>query len=136
MNYVKLYLLAMTLCLMSSVQAKQVSADRLNGWLQLKDIQDKSRAMITKYMHLQAQLKMQASTLLQEGIGAADQLADHDPLAALYIYDSLKQVRKETDQTSLDIDAINKKYQKLCDYVDLQIKELSNIRRKHLQFPY
>lgn len=136
MNYKNLYFVVIVTCSIITIHAKQVSADRLKGWLTLNEIKQNINTTIEKYNGIEAQLKKETNALLQDGIDSADQLADHDPLAALYIYENMKKLTKKTNKTTLDIAAINEKYKQLSDYIDQQFKELSDMRRKHLQFPY
>ena len=114
----------------------RTSPDRIKGWLQLDEIKQKMNANIEKYTQIDAQLKHETNEILQNGIDAADELANNDPVAAYALYHDMKKLQKKTVTTSLNIAAINKKFKELSDYVDQQIKELCTIRRKHLQFPY
>ncbi len=114
----------------------RTSPDRVKGWLQLDQIKQKMQAEIAKHTQLDAQLKNETNEILQESIDAADELAQSDPTAAYALYHDMKKLQKKTMESSLNIVAINKKFQELSDFVDQQIKELCTIRRKHLQFPY
>lgn len=110
--------------------------NRIKGWLELNEIKQKVDGAIEKYNTMQTELKNETNLILQEGITAGDEVAAADPYAALVMYQTLKKLKDATHKTSLDIALVNKKFQELSDYIDLQYKELYTIRRKHLQFPF
>lgn len=113
----------------------KVSNERLKAWLELGDLRQKMDNNIVKYENLQAELTNETNKLLEEGIQAGDELAQSDPYAALVTYYDLQHLQKKAKKTSLDIAAINKKFQNLSDYITKTIKELEAIRRKHLYLP-
>ena len=116
--------------------ARDVSNDRIKGWLQLDDIQKNLNATIDKYNDLDIELKKETNAVLEQGIAGADEIAQSDPYAALIMYHKMKTVKDKAVHSSLEIAAVNKRFKELCDEIDKAYKELGNIRRKHLQFPY
>ncbi|MDP3788012.1 MAG: hypothetical protein Q8Q60_01680 [Candidatus Chromulinivorax sp.] len=131
----KKYLLILSL-LMTMPLWSRVSADRIKGWLELDDIQKNAQALMNKYELLDNELKKDANEFLQQGIDEADELATSDPYAALIMYHNIKNVKNISIEKSQEIVANKKRFQELSDYVDLQYKELRQIRLKHLRFPY
>ena len=131
----KKYLLFLGLLIISPICAR-VSNDRIKGWLELDDIQKNAQAMIQKYTELGAQLKNETNDIMESGIDAADEIADSDPYAALVMYHNMKELKTISLQRSKEIAVINKRFQELSDYVDVQYKELLRIRAKHIRFPY
>ncbi|MBP6869441.1 hypothetical protein KBC04_00945 [Candidatus Babeliales bacterium] len=131
----KYLLYCVTLLFCTQPIASKVSNDRIKAWLELGALRQKVDNNIKKYTNLQAELKQETNAILQQGIDEADELAQDDPYAALVMYYDLKKLQDSAVTTSLDIDAINEKFQALSDYVTKTIKELEAIRRKHLQFP-
>ena len=130
----KKYILVCSLFFITPLWAK-VSADRIKGWLELDATQKNIENMITKYNDLDAQLKNDANELLQQSIDGADEIAESDPYAALIMYHKIKTLKDVTNDRSLEIAEINKKFKELSLYIDKQYKELHEMRRKHLQFP-
>ncbi len=121
-------------CLSLQLQAR-VAPDRVKAWLQLDQIKQKMQENIAKYSQLQASVKNESNGILEQSIDAADQLAQDDPVAAYALYHDMQKFKNKTRATDLDIESINKKFQEISDYVDLQVRQLKEIRRKHLQFP-
>lgn len=130
----KKYLL-FSLLLILPLSAK-VSPDRIKGWLELDDIQKNLQAMIQKYDQLNIELKNDANEVLQQGIDGADEIAKSDPYAALVMYHKIKTLKDTSARRSLEIAAVNKRFQELSDYIDKQYKELRDIRLKHVRFPF
>lgn len=135
MNTMKKYLLCFGLLTTLSVCAR-VSTDRIKGWLELDEIQRNINTMMDKYKAIDVQLKHDANEILEQGIAGAQEIADSDPYAALVMYHKVKTLKDVTVRNSLDIAAVNKRFQELSDYVDQQYKELREIRLKHLRFPF
>lgn len=131
----KKYLLFFGLITIFNISAR-VSADRIKGWLELDDIQKNLQAMIQKYDQLDVQLKNDANQVLQQGIDGANEIAESDPYAALVMYRKMKTLADVSINKSLDIAAVNQRFQELVDYIDKQYKELRDIRLKHLRFPF
>lgn len=125
------------ICLMlySTIQGKSMQPNEIKSWLELDSMQKNITTMMRKYQNMQAHLKDDANHMLEKSIEAADELAKSDPYAALVMHYDMQRLIKEVNQTSLDIDAINEKYEELSDYINQSIKELLALRRKSLQFP-
>lgn len=131
----KKYILFFVLFLTAPLYTK-VSTDRIKGWLELDEIQKNCNAMIKKYEMIDAELKNDANEILEQGIAGAQEIADSDPYAALVMYHKIKTLKDLTIRNSLDIAAVNKRFKELSNYVDLQYKELRDIRLKHIRFPF
>lgn len=132
----RIYIKYLLLCLVhTQITYTAVSTNRIKGWLELDSIKQKITNNIEKYNNLEAELKNETNAILEESIQAADELAQDDSYAALVMYRDMKQLKNKTKKSSLDIAAINKRYEQLSDYIDQTFKELVTIRRKHLQFP-
>ncbi len=122
--------------LITSPLLTKVPPSRIQGWLELDDIQKNAQAMIYKYELLDNELKKDANEILQQAVDGADELAKSDPYAALVMYHKIKTIKDISVEKSLEIAANKKRFQELSDDIDAQYKELRDIRRKHLRFPY
>lgn len=133
----KQYLLfLMFLVIAIPLGARQVSTDRIKGWLELDKIKQNLTAMINKYNNFDITLKKEMNAILEQAIDGADEIADSDPYAALMMYGNMKTLIDKAEYTSDEIAAINKRFKELIDEINKAYKELTDIRRKHLQFPY
>jgi len=119
----------------NQILSNKVPASEIKVWLELDAVRQKMNANITKYTNLQAELTNDTNSILESSIQVADNLVDDDRHAALAIYYEMQKLKNRTDQNNLNIQEVNKKYKQLSRYVDQQIKELTDARRKHLQFP-
>lgn len=117
------------------LQGKDAKMHELESWLTLDHLKKKLESMMTKYTNIQTELKNETNQVLVNGIQQAEQVAQKDPYAALLINYELKKLVNQVDATSLDIDAINTKYQELTAYIEQSIKELSAMRLRSLRFP-
>ena len=114
---------------------KRVPASEIKVWLELDAVRQKAQAQIRKNLNRQAEITNETNAILEYGIQAANDLGTDDQNAVLAIYYDMQKLKNETKQMNQDIDIINKKNKLLSNYVDQQIKELTDARRKHLQFP-
>ncbi|MGZ6255136.1 MAG: hypothetical protein ACXWL5_04065 [Candidatus Chromulinivorax sp.] len=132
---IKTAILFFTIIATSSLQSKTMQPNEIKAWLELDALKKNMQNMITKYSNLQADLKNQANQILEKSIQTADELAQSDPYAALVMNYDMQRLIDKVDKTSLDINAIEKKYEELKNYINKSIKELLAMRRKSLQFP-
>jgi|GEM_PF-2143661 len=131
------YIIYFVCCILytNQILSNKVPASEIKVWLELDAVRQKMNANITKYTNLQAELTNDTNSILESSIQVADNLVDDDRHAALAIYYEMQKLKNRTDQNNLNIQEVNKKYKQLSRYVDQQIKELTDARRKHLQFP-
>lgn len=128
------YMIIISGCVEVNIAAK-TPANRVAGYLQLDQLQHNIKNLITENQSQAASIQNKTNLVLKNGIIAADDLADNDPVASYAIYHDLNKLAKSTEESCNKIAKINEKFKNLQAYIQLQIKELANIRRKHLQFP-
>ncbi len=130
----KFYAMIFLICTTYKTYPK-VNPARVQGWIELNTIKKKAQAIAQKYELLQTQLEQETTTVLENYIQEADQVAQADPLAALYMYHQMEDITTKTDEQCMNMQQTKEKYNQLAAYVQAQIQELAYIRRKHLQFP-
>lgn len=118
-----------------TIQSKSMQPNEIKAWLELDSLKKNIQIMITKYNNLQAELKNQTNKVLEKSIKTADELAQSDPYAALVMNYDIQRLINKVETTTLDIHAIEEKYEELKNYINKSIKELLAMRRKSLQFP-
>jgi len=133
-KYLKIYIIGC--CIQYSMLVSKITTPRLKGWLELYEIRNNMNLAIEENNNVQRRIQQKTSETLQDSIHTAEQLAQDDPQAALYLYYDMKKLQQKTDQTLDKAQAANEKYQGIIHYIDQQIKALEQIKRKHIQFPY